>query len=266
MMQDSNNDDNRDEPKKNGHLNGSSSEDNNATESDNIVSFSEIRQREKEKQRERDHAKRHKNENPPMINLPPVTKILIIANIIIFGALQLLGRDTEIWAFMNFGFIPAMFAGITDFNSLFNALSPVSHMFLHSGWLHIGMNVAMLAAFGAGVEKAYGRQRYIAFYISCGVIGAFGHALLDPSSTAPVVGASGAISGLFAAILIILQKAGGLGQGKYGLWPFIGLWCGISFLFAAMGGGLGVGNIAWAAHLGGFLGGFALMRLKYFRV
>ena len=89
--------------------------------------------------------------------------------------------------------------------------------------------------------------------------------MLDPFSAAPVVGASGAISGLFAPILIILQRAGAMGQGKYGLWPIIIMWCGVSFLFA-WAGGAGIGDIAWAAHLGGFLGAFALMRIPYFKI
>lgn len=261
MMQDSKNDDEK-------TLNGAANPEDRPKEKskDNVVSFSDLRQKDRRKEPEGHNNASTKPAHPPMINLPAVTKILIILNVIIFAIMQFLSRDAEIWVLLNFGFIPSMFAGITEFNSIYNALSPITHMFLHSGFLHIGMNVAMLAAFGAGVEQAYGAQRYLAFYIACGLIGALAHAVLDPSSMAPVVGASGAISGLFAAILIILQRAGGLGQGKYGLWPFIALWCGLSFLFAFTGGGLGMGNIAWAAHLGGFLGGFALMRLKYFRI
>lgn len=234
---------------------------------DNIISFADLRRREKEEKQAEEKAARQaaKAAHPPMINLPRLTKWLIIINLLIFAITEFGGRDIKIWAFMNLGFIPARFTGHADFDLFINALSPLTHMFLHAGWLHIGMNVAMFAAFGAGVEKAFGMQRFLAYYLACGLIGAIGHALLDPASTLPVVGASGAISGLFAAILIVLQKAGALGQGKYGLWPFIALWCFISFLFAAAGG-MGIGDIAWAAHLGGFLGGFALMRLKYFRV
>jgi membrane associated rhomboid family serine protease len=127
------------------------------------------------------------------------------------------------------------------------------------------MNIGMLAAFGAMAEKVYGPKPFIAFYICAGLMGALGHLIVEPFSQIPVVGASGALSGLFAVVIVFLQRMGQMGQGKYGLWPIIGIWCGISFLFA-WAGGAGVGDIAWAAHLGGFLGGFALLRLPYFRI
>ena len=147
-----------------------------------------------------------------------------------------------------------------------NYLSPLTHMFLHSGWLHIGMNMAMLAAFGTGVEKVYGAQRFLAFYLLCGLCGVAVHLAFYHDSVSPMVGASGAISGLFAAVLIVLQRAGQLPNTKYGIMPFVALWIGISVVFAFMGGAAGAGNIAWTAHIGGFLGGFALMCLKAFRL
>ena len=90
--------------------------------------------------------------------------------------------------------------------------------------------------------------------------------IIHPFSGFPVIGASGAESGLFAAILILLQRQGQLPTGKYGIWPFAAFWIILSVVLGFVGGQLMGGEIAWAAHLGGFIAGFALLKLNYFRV
>lgn len=232
-------------------------------QADNVVNFADLRRRDKAPTQQ-DHKQKH----PPMINLPSVTKWLALSNIAIFAFMLLPFAPSTGEIFVYFGFIPARYTvGLNGIDTGFLSylISPLSHMFIHSGWLHICMNIFMLMAFAAGVEKAFGGLRMLAFYIGCGLIGAFTHFAIDPASTVPMVGASGALSGLFSAILVILQKNGGLPRSKYGLWPFIILWIGISVLFAALNN-FNAGSIAWAAHIGGFLGGFALLRLKYFRI
>ena len=108
------------------------------------------------------------------------------------------------------------------------------------------MNAAMLMAFGAGVERYYGAKRYILFFILCGVLSLIPELIFNPDLQYPLVGASGALSGLFAAILIILQNEGRLPVGKYGIWPFAGLWIGISVLFGLFGSQMAGAPIAWA--------------------
>lgn len=248
---------------KNGSEKGSYDDENedNSSREDNVISFAALRKREKQ----RGESLSGKPKYPPLINLPPVTQSLILINVIILGAMMLASNELKAWIYMNFGYIPSHFTGEMPFTSPFQYLSPITHMFLHGGLFHIFMNAAMLAAFGTLVEKTYGSTRYLSFYFACGLLGALGHTIVMPYSVSPVIGASGAISGLFAANIVILQRLGQLGQGKYGLWPIIAIWCGISFLFA-WAGGANIGDIAWAAHLGGFLGAFVLLRIPYFRI
>lgn len=201
--------------------------------------------------------------HPPMVNLPPMVKALVLLNIAVFAVMLLPFAPSKYDLYVLFGLIPAHYTGAAEFGDWTSIVAPITHMFIHSGWLHIAMNITMLMAFGAGVEKAYGPRKFLLYYMLCGLIGAAVHVAFYPESIIPVVGASGAISGLFAAILVILQRLGAMGQGKYGLLPPIAVWVGISLLFALMNG-FGVGEVAWAAHLGGFAGGFALMRLRYF--
>lgn len=212
--------------------------------------------------------KPQKPAHPPLLNLPPVTKALLVVMIAIHAILYLaVSPETRAEMIFTFGFIPSIWTGneFLDVPQL-SVLSPLSYMFLHGNWMHIAMNGAMLMAFGAGVEKIMGGKKYLLFFILCGLISLLPELLIHPASQYPIIGASGAESGLFAAILIILQSEGRLPTGKYGIWPFAILWIGISVLFGLFGGLMAGGPIAWLAHLGGFIGGFILLQTRYFRV
>lgn len=195
----------------------------------------------------------------PFINLPLATKVLmtliIVPHLIIWAGTTFISDITETFAVLTFSFIPGRFTGEVPF--LFSTpLSVITYALLHGGWLHIGVNTLMLGALGAGFEKNYGtRMTYLVFFGSC-VIAAGGHFVLDPSSTSPVVGASGGVSGLFGGLLLMLARRGQLGAGvdfKKAMLVFVG----ISIAFAFLGGP-GGSLIAWAAHIGGFLGGAGL--------
>ena len=203
----------------------------------------------------------------PFINLPPMTKWLLISLLAIYGITNfLIGAEMRTYIYLNFGFVPALWTGQTDYPFDLNTLiSPLTYIFLHANFMHIIMNCAMLMAFGAGVEKWMGGRKFIEFFILCGIASVIFETAIHPFSTNPVIGASGAESGLFAAILIVMQQSGRMPTGKYGIWPFAAIWVGISLLFALFGGALAGGQIAWAAHLGGFLSGFLFLKLKYFR-
>ena len=88
---------------------------------------------------------------------------------------------------------------------------------------------------------------------------------VHPYSAYPIIGASGALSGLFAAALIGLQKEGRLPASRFGIWTFAAVWIGISVVFGFFGDDLVGGPIAWIAHLGGFFGGLLLMQFRYFK-
>lgn len=196
----------------------------------------------------------------PILNIPPVTKYLLgfILSIHLIVTFALSDNQTN-WAFTHLGFIPGRFTGNALFEPL-ALLTPITHMFFHGGWLHLAMNTIMLLAFGSGVERWIGGKKFIIFFVISGLFGVALHLVLNFDSYMPVIGASGGISGLFALALIMINRQHGGMTGKYGIWPFIGLWIGISVLFGFIGSPDG-SEIAWAAHVGGFLGGFALIKL-----
>lgn len=196
----------------------------------------------------------------PLINLPPYTKYLLalIIGIEVVVMLLLTERQTH-WVFIHLGFIPGRFTGAALFEPL-ALLTPFTHMFLHGSWLHLAMNSIMLLAFGSGVERWLGGKKMLALFIICGLFGVATHFILNYGSIYPVIGASGGLSGLFAAAIIMINRQNAGMTGKYGMWPFILLWIGISVLFGFMGSPDG-SQIAWAAHVGGFLGGFAVLKL-----
>jgi membrane associated rhomboid family serine protease len=194
--------------------------------------------------------------NPPLFNIPPVTLSLLVLFAAIYSCMSfLIPPGAAYWAYIHLGFIPGRFTG----NALFNPIqfiTPFTHMFLHGSWLHLGMNSLMLLAFGSGLEKWIGARRMILIFIASGLFGILAHFLLFPTAIAPVVGASGGLSGLFAAVLVTMNRQSG---NKNGLLAFIVLWIVISVVFGMTGGPDNMA-IAWAAHIGGFLGGLALVR------
>jgi len=204
----------------------------------------------------------------PFINLPPVTKYLLILIIAIHAVIHLgLDNMDMAYIFLNFGFIPAIWTGSSAYSlDLYAMVSPITYMFLHGNLMHIVMNGAMLMAFGAGVEQWMGARKFLLFFMACGVIAILTETIIHPFSDNPVIGASGALSGLFATVLILLQSQGRLPTGRYGIWPFAAFWIGLSLFFGLTSGQFSGGQIAWAAHLGGFIGGFILLRMSYFHI
>ncbi len=200
----------------------------------------------------------------PLINMPPFTKYLLTFLIATHLIVVFLLNDTQAyWVFTNLGFIAGRFTGTALFDPL-ALLTPITSMFLHGGWLHLGMNAIMLLAFGSGIEKWMGGKKMIAFFITCGLFGIALHFALNLHATTPVIGASGGISGLFAAALIMLNQTRNGMTGRFGLWPIIIIWVAISIIFGFVDTpqmGIGKGDIAWAAHVGGFLGGFAVLKM-----
>ncbi len=142
-------------------------------------------------------------------------------------------------------------------------------MFLHGGFLHIAGNMLYLWIFGNNVEDAMGHARFTLFYLMCGVAAALTLALIDPSSPLPMIGASGAISGVLAAYVLLYPRARvtvvvPLGIIFYPLkisaiWV-VGFWFGLQLLSAALSTP-GQPGVAWWAHVGGFIVGGALTPL-----
>ena len=238
--------------------NGSGGHHDNDDDDDNIVRMPTLAERDKMRRETQKQARKIHNAQNPMINLPPTTKYLLGGIIAIhLAAVVVPGLDA--FLVRHFAFFPAAFAGKMDFG-LLTVFTPITHMFLHGGWLHIAMNGFMLAAFGTGVKRWIGPRAMILFFLACGVCGAFAHFAIGPASTIPVVGASGGLSGFFAAALVMMsrQSAGfGMPGANKQLFYAAAIFILISLAFSLMGGS----NIAWAAHIGGFLGGFLMIKL-----
>lgn len=200
---------------------------------------------------------------PPMINLPFATKTLIfimfVLHLIVWYAPSMLAvLPDNIWWLYNFGFVPLKMSDTSLFNPLVT-LTPITYAFLHAGWLHILSNILMLAAFGAGLEKNYSARLMLFIFFGSSVFAALLHFIFDMNGTNPVIGASGGISGLFGAVLLMLKAQGGLNRTN-SLMPIIAVWLGVTILFGFMGAPDG-SMVAWIAHIGGFLGGLGLMAL-----
>ncbi len=149
-------------------------------------------------------------------------------------------------------------------------LTLFSSMFMHGGWLHIGGNMLFLFIFGDNIEKAYGHVKYVIFYVICGVIASLAHVLSQPDSIIPSLGASGAISGVMAAYLVLFPTnrvkvliALGFVLLRPVMVPavvMIGVWALLQFV-----NGLGAiavteqsGGVAYWAHIGGFVAGLVI--------
>jgi len=150
-------------------------------------------------------------------------------------------------------------------------LTLFTSMFLHGGLLHLASNMWYLWIFGDNVEDAMGKLRFLAFYLLGGLAAAAAQIFSSPSSMTPMVGASGAISGVLGAYMVLYPY----GRVLTLVWFFyfirfvempaiivLGLWFLLQLLSASLGGGsLEGGGVAWMAHIGGFLFGALLVRL-----
>jgi membrane associated rhomboid family serine protease len=146
----------------------------------------------------------------------------------------------------------------------------LTSMFLHGSWMHLLGNMWFLWLFGNNVEDSMGRLRFLVFYLICGLTAAFGQIITNPNSPVPMVGASGAISGVMGGYLILYPRVRVFTLVTLGFfitsvalpaWVMLGYWFVIQFFsglvsFAGEGGG-----VAFWAHIGGFVAGVVLIKL-----
>jgi membrane associated rhomboid family serine protease len=212
----------------------------------------------------------------PFFRAPPVV-LWLIAGLALAHAARVLGPPGRAQAMIGeYAFIPARYShaflaahGI-DPGSLWEQVLPFfSYMALHNDWTHLVINCLWLLAFGPIVARRFGALLFLLFFIVCGLVGAGTHLLFNWGDTVPVIGASGAISGLMAAGLRMLP--GQLPWAVPGQTPlapifsrqivtFSLIWAGVNLLAGLTGLGMGgeSGLIAWQAHLGGYLAGLLL--------
>ncbi|MFL5039737.1 MAG: rhomboid family intramembrane serine protease [Xanthobacteraceae bacterium] len=201
------------------------------------------------------------------IKAPLVTRALIACNVIVFVTFQSgLVIDAQMASVGIFGVIPAEFhlgAGLrSELATLPEPLTLVSYMFLHGGWIHLLGNMLFLWVFGDNVEDAMGHARFLVFYLACGVAGGAAHAFANPTSEAPLIGASAAVAGTLGAYLILHPKVklwvlafGRIPLKLSAMWV-IGAW--ILFQFVNLFLALDPETAYWA-HFGGLLAGAILV-------
>ena len=207
----------------------------------------------------------------PSRNFPVVNTLLIGINVLVFLLQMSQGNGTDRFVY-TYGLVPARYAiphvsaYFTPFQQVFSFLS---FMFLHGGFLHLLGNMWSLYIFGDNIEDRLGPFRYLLFYLLCGLASGLSHLLLNMNSTIPTIGASGAISGVMGAYLVLHPRSRILTLIPILIFPwfveipaffFIGFWFVMQLLNAAGSHGMG-GGIAWWAHIGGFLFGIVFLKL-----
>ena len=194
----------------------------------------------------------------PSRTVPVITVTLIVLNAVAwFYEISLPERQLAVFL-QHYGVVPADFSPATL----------VTSMFLHGGWMHVIGNMWWLWIFGDNVEDRLGHGRFIVFYLLCGFAAAVGQMLIDPFSTLPTIGASGAIAGVMGAYFVLYPRSRVLTLVPIFFFiqlievpavVLLGLWFGMQLLSA---GTMAVaetagsqGGIAFMAHVAGFAGG-----------
>jgi membrane associated rhomboid family serine protease len=200
--------------------------------------------------------------------IEPVTNsVLILANVAAFFFELTMSPQQLAVFFQTWGAVPA------EISQLHNLMTLLTAMFLHGSWMHLIGNMAFLKLFGDNIEDAMGHWSYLVFYLLAGLGAAATQVLIDPGSTIPMIGASGAIAGVMGAYLVLFPKGSfhitlGSGIGRRALtipaYVLIVLW----FLqqlfngFASLGANASItGGVAFWAHVGGFVTGMVLVWL-----
>jgi membrane associated rhomboid family serine protease len=241
------------------HLNGDNGGNKKAAD-ENIIRMPTPEEREKA-QRERDKMQKRlvATDSAPLLHIPPVTAsllaLIIAVHVIITFALS---SDQAFFIVSHFGFVPEKFSS-GPFDP-YMIISPITHILLHGGWMHLAMNSLMFLAFGSGIERWLGSRRMLVLFFASAMFGVITHYLLNTHSPYPMIGASGGLSGFFAAAIVMINRGQREVGGRMGILPFALLWIGLSIGLGMLGGPDG-NMIAWAAHVGGFIGGFIIMRL-----
>lgn len=205
----------------------------------------------------------------PTRRFPVLTVSIIVVNIMAF-AYELLAEagGTLDQTFYTMGVVP--FEVTHNFGPAV-ALSFLTSLFLHGGFMHIAGNMLYLWIFGNNVEDSMGRGRFLVFYLLTGVIASAAQVLASPSSPVPTIGASGAIAGVLGAYIVLFPNArvqtliflGYFARMAHlpallvlGFWFVLQLFNGLMAFGVAQAGG-----VAWFAHVGGFVAGLLLVRL-----
>jgi membrane associated rhomboid family serine protease len=224
----------------------------------------------------------YRDDNPTLA-APVATFALIAANVAAWILVQGMGAEPSLSASVcRLGLIPGEFlqrlpegfaipmgrgtACVIGGETVWYA--PLTSMFMHGGWLHLIGNMWFLWVFGNNVEDSMGRVRYLVFYLLCGLAAAATQTLLNPSSAIPMVGASGAISGVMGAYVLLYPRVRVhmlvilvifITRIQVPAYVMLGYWFLLQLLGGAAALGQESGGVAFAAHVGGFVAGALLV-------
>lgn len=202
-------------------------------------------------------------DSTPSKHFPFITVLLIIINTLVFIYTLSLGIQGMKEAFYIFGLVPAYYSHPSG--APIGYLSFITSTFLHGGWMHLIGNMWILWLFGDNVEDHMGSGRFLLFYLVCGIAAGLTHYYVNPSSSLPVVGASGAVAGVMGAYFLMFKHARILTYVPpfflftvpawvyLGFWAASQLWSGATELAFST-----YGQIAFWAHIGGFAAGMIL--------
>jgi len=205
---------------------------------------------------------------------PLVNYVLIAINVLVFVFLQGMGGNEKFtYAFST---VPAeiltgkdIAAGVLEPTPVPVYFTLITSMFMHGGWAHLLGNMLFLWVFGDNIENRIGHIRYLIFYLVCGIIASLSHVFVSGSdSLTPSLGASGAISGVLGGYLLLFPSRRVrviMGRGITTVPAFValGIWIVFQVIsqLGVLGGDQGGGGVAYAAHIGGFIAGLALIKL-----
>ena len=195
----------------------------------------------------------------PTKGTPKITYSLILINILVFIYQLTLNPDQEYRLFLDYGFIPKEF-----FESTYiGYFELISSLFLHGGFMHLFSPMLFLYIFGDNIECILGPIKFTIFYLICGFIASIFQGIIDPSSTVPMIGASGSIAGVLGAYFLIYPRA----NVRVFAWIFIfvqiiNVPAGIVLGFWIIGQFFSLGSndgVAYLAHIAGFIAGLMIM-------
>lgn len=222
------------------------------------------------------------------IRPPVMTYAIIAANIASWVLIQGAGMNEPVLAasVCNYGMVPGEITRMAEMGTgvplgdgmacvidgeAINTFTPLTSMFLHGSWAHLIFNLLYFWVFGNNIEDSMGRLRFLGFYLICGLVAAAAHVMVGPASPVPTVGASGAISGIMGAYLILYPKIHvrmffpPLFIFRVRAWVVLLLWIGGQILsglpeLSSMRPDVSSGVAFWA-HIGGFVAGVLLVKL-----
>jgi membrane associated rhomboid family serine protease len=211
----------------------------------------------------------YKDDNPTT-TFPFVTIGIITINVAVFlwEIFSPAGSKNIVFAY---GAVPFSLVTFESHQPIHPALTVFTSMFMHGGFFHLGGNMLYLWIFGNNIEDRLGHLRFVFFYLLGGIFAAYTHAVTQPDSLVPMIGASGAISGVLGAYLLLYPYAKVYTIFFFGFFYqilkvpaliVIGFWAIIQFINGIISKGvLDSGGVAWFAHIGGFLFGILLVKL-----